>query len=221
MAGMNTDCLTAYGILSHARLAARKNKWCFKILWRKSNLCFYHRSGVRQALSPASWRVDTRAVYTDLNCTPMISSPFWNHLTSLEPLIPQQERADCSNDLQPSQSVKSLDYSWHPSIPQQRTAWISNGIVSILQYHNKEQHEQAMGYLEMKQDTLHQLPPHNTPPSSPSQQATAHWIAISRGVVWTPPFNAPVERRTKHQNITCNPHSTTKQCSRYGPRVCA
>ena len=36
-----------------------------------------------------------------------------------------------------------------------------------------------------------------------------------------PKLNAPVERQTKHQNITCSPaHSTTKQGSRYGPLVC-
>ena len=36
-----------------------------------------------------------------------------------------------------------------------------------------------------------------------------------------PQLNAPVERQTKHQNITCSPvQSTTKQGSRCGPLVC-
>ena len=36
-----------------------------------------------------------------------------------------------------------------------------------------------------------------------------------------PQLNAPVKKRTRHQNITCNPaHSTTKQGSRYGPLLC-
>ena len=36
-----------------------------------------------------------------------------------------------------------------------------------------------------------------------------------------PPHNAPVERRTKHQNTTYSPaHSISKQGSRYGPLVC-
>ena len=60
--------------------------------------------------------------------------------------------------------------------------------------------------------TDHHLLPQNRPlyTEKPSQE---DWRR--------PQLNAPVERRTKHQNITCSPaHSTTKQGNRYDPLVC-
>ena len=44
---------------------------------------------------------------------------------------------------------------------------------------------------------------------------------VSRGLAYRPLLNAPVERRTKHQNMTYSPaQSTSKQGSRCSPLVC-
>ena len=73
------------------------------------------------------------------------------------------------------------------------------------------------------QTRTHSISCHDTNRSSSfaSEQATADWTAISRGLEERPPLNALVERRTKHQNTTYSPaHSISKQGSRYGPLVC-
>ena len=82
----------------------------------------------------------------------------------------------------------------------------------------KEQPPSHLSYREVTPSVA--MTPTDTNIYFAPEQDTADWIAISRGLAQTPQLNAPVEKRTKHQNITCNPaHSTTKQSSRFGQLV--
>ena len=106
---------------------------------------------------------------------------------------------------------------------QTRTHSISCHDTNKTLIHNKRKaifHSKTEGY-NPNQDAFHQLPRHQQ--TTIVHLRTGHCRLknhLKRIGVKTS-AQCPVEKRTKHQNVTCNPaHSTTKQGSRYGPLVC-
>ena len=81
-------------------------------------------------------------------------------------------------------------------------------------------HCKTAGY-NPNQDALHQLPRHQQTIIFSLRTGHCRLNSHLKGISVKTSAQCPVERRTKHQNITYSPaHCISKQGSRYGPHVC-